>query len=128
VEAVDNQLAQPARQRQQHPGGRLDGHGRSGHGGQPLAPRAGGIDDHIGRHLAVSAGHMVVGHDPGDPPAGLQHAGDLGEGPQLGTAQPRRGEEAQRQPHGVHGRVRHPHRRLEGPVEAWLQGEGLGRS
>ena len=126
-EAVDHQIAQPAAQRQQHPRRRLDGHGRPGHGGQTLAPGAGGVHDEVGAELALATGQVVADRHPGDPPAGMEQAGDLGERSQPGAALLCGGEEPQRQPHRVHGRVRHPHRRLQGRVQPGLQRQGLGR-
>jgi hypothetical protein len=126
MQPVDDQVAQPALKGQQHPGGRLDGYGRPGHGGQALAPGAGGVDHQIRLQDVLPTGHVVVGDHPGDPPTGGQQAGDLGERLQPGAAQLRGGEKAQRQAHRVHGRVRHPHRRLERRVQARLQSERLG--
>jgi hypothetical protein len=122
VQAVDDQIAQPADERQQHPGGWLDGHGRAGHGGQALAPGAGGVDDQVGRQFGVAAGHMVVGDHSGDPPTGGHQPGHFGKGLQPGAAQPCGGEEPQRQPHRVHARVRHQHRRPQRRVQPGLQG------
>ena len=123
VQAVDDQVTQPADQRQEHLGDGWTG---------TVAPAMAARRSHQGpvaltTRSAASSASAPVRWSRSVTPVTARSAvsSPVTSVNALGAVAPGGGEEPQRQPHGVHGGVRDPDGRFERRVQAWLQGQGL---